>query len=455
MAWPRIFAISLSLALSACGDDGSQSEGTTTSDDSGTAGPTTNTPTTNDPDDSGGCVLGQNGCACLDGQCIGGVYCLEDMCVLGPQVEVDEGRAVVGGVIVRLEGEANADEYSWSQVSGPPVEILGADGLQISVPVPADATPGEVITLRLSATRNGVTLDADTTIEVLDAVFEDALPKISDPMQLGTTEGLDFDGTGMWVVSTEGFVSRFDDDGEFVERYDVVGAPVGANFSGESLIIANRDGTGSVQALASGSGNLSTLFDSLDGGGPLGEVNLPLPDVNGNVYVSTRLGQTVLRHDAEVGLTVVFLEEPTIVNPNALAWGPEGNAIYVGAQGHVWRVPFTDGGIPGEPEDYLVLGDDSDITYEVDGLVFDEGGNLWVGCPNASTLFVSHHSVEGPAEISRTFTNAPANLSGFVNLHFGRGGDDEEETLYYTNLSSGTVGRLRVGLSELDAPLAD
>lgn len=437
----------LALTLSGCTEEGEQGPGTTGND--GTS--TDQGSDTTDPDDSGGnCVLGQAGCGCLDGQCVGGTYCVEEVCQLGPQINVEgQDRAVVGGVLVPIEAEVDAEEFSWTQVEGPPVEILGAETLQIAVSVPADAPPGETVTLRLSAMRNGVTLDADVHVTILDAVFQDALPMVSDPAQLGSTEGLAFGSTGMWVVSTEGFASRFAPDGTFVERYDVQGEPVGADYRDENLVIANREGTGRVQLLNTVSGNLSTLFDVLGDGSPVGEVNLPLVrDLNDDVYevyVSTRLGQTVLRWGSDSGTANVFLQDAGVINPNAMTFGPEGNAIYVGAQGHVWRVPLTDGGVAGTPEDYLVLGDDTDITYEVDGLAFDEGNNLWVGCPNASTLFVSHYSVAAPAQISRTFTNVGGGVSRFVNLTFG-GGDFERDTLYYTNLGDGTVGRLRVGL---------
>jgi hypothetical protein len=251
-----------------------------------------------DPD-SGGCVPGQAGCACLEDQCVGGTFCIEGMCVLGPQIELDEDRAVVGGVILPIEAEVMAEEFAWSQVAGPPVEILGAQGLNIAIPVPPDAPPGEVITLRLTAFRNEVTLEADLNIEILDAAFTNVLPKVADPTQLGTTEGLGFGPMGMYVVSTEGFVSRFNADGAFLESFDVGGVPVGANFMGENLLIANREGTGSIQQLNSVSGNIGVLFDSLAGGGPLGQVNFPLPDGNGNVFVSTRLDQTIVRYEGK------------------------------------------------------------------------------------------------------------------------------------------------------------
>jgi len=170
------------------------------------------------------------------------------------------------------------------------------------------------------------------------------------------------------------------------------------------------------------------------------------------VFVSTRLDQRVLRYDAELGSASLFIENLG-ENPNALAFGPEGNMIYVGTVGHVWRVPLLEGGVAGEPEDYLDLGDDMGITYEVDGLVFDEGNNLWVGCPNASSLFVAHYSAQGPAEVARSWVEV-GGVSRFVNLRFGEG-DFGQSMLYWTNLGDGSVGRSRVGLQEINAPLAN
>lgn len=448
MVWSRgslSFPLCLALLAPACGDDGGEQGSTTSATDPSGASSGADV-TGADGNDDGNCVPGQVDCVCLDEQCVAGAYCVEGVCALGPRIDIDEGRSVVGGVIVPIEADVEADEFSWSQVEGVPVEILGGQTLQIGVSVPADAPPGEPITLRLTATRNGVSLDADVRITVLAASFQNALPDVSDPAQLGSTEGLAFGSTGLWVVSTEGFASLFDGNGAFVQRYDVPGEPVGMAYRDENLFIANREGTGRVELLNTVSGSLSTLFTSP------GDANLPLVDGRGDdqfdVYLSTRLGQTVVRYSSESDSTNVFLEDMGVINPNALTFGPEGNTIYVGAQGHVWRVPLTDEGVAGTPEDYLVLGDDSDITYEVDGLVFDEGNNLWIGCPNASTLFVSHYAVAAPAEISRSFTNVGGGVSRFVNLTFGDG-DFEGDTLYYTNLGDGTVGRLRVGLQRL------
>lgn len=445
MAWTRnCLTLCLGFGLVACGDDGSsgqQTDGTSdgstpegTADD--TAGPQTSGPEN--------CVAGAEGCSCLNDGCAGGgLYCVEDMCVLGPQIEIGDDRSVIAGLVVPHEVEVDADEFSWSQESGPPVEILG-EGLSVAVMVPADTPAGEVISLRLEATRNGVTLGETWSVRIIEAEFENALPNIGDPTQLGTTEGLAFGGLGMYVVSTEGFVSLFGEDGEFVESFDVGGAPAGASFMDDSLIVANA-GSGSIQRIDVLTGSVGVLFDSIGGMG-LGAVNFPLVD-DEDLFISTRLDQTVLYYDGDEGSASVFLDDPGLVNPNALALGPEGNTLYVGTVGHVWRVPLLDEGMAGEPFDYLDLGDDTGETYEVDGLAFDEGSNLWVGCPNAGTLFVAPYGTDGAAEVSRSFDDAPGSISGFVNLRFGRG-DFDDESLYYTNLGSGTVGRLRVGLGD-------
>lgn len=443
VVWPhRPLVLALALVLApfspACTDDGEQESGSTSSGPDTNSSPSTG-PDTTDPDDSGGCVPGQSGCECLEGQCVGGTYCVEEICVLGPEIDIgdDVDLAVVAGVRVPISAEVMADEFSWSQVSGPAVELLGAETLQINVSVPADAPADEVVTLRLSATRNGVTLDADLSIVILEAVFEDVLPMISDPAQLGTTEGVAFDATGLWVSNSEGFVSRFSADGAFIQRYDVPGQPAGLYYRDETMFVANREGTGHVDVLNTVGGSVSTLFDGAGTG--VSNILATGNDELYELYVSTGADGTVLRYHSQLDDTNTFLSDASVVGPHALAFGPEGNTLYVGGQGHVWRVALTDDGVAGTVEDYLALPDD---TCDVSGLVFDEGANLWVGCSNTSTLYLAHYAVMPPAELSRTFSGVGGR---FVGLTFGRD-DFADDTLYYANQADGTVGRLHVGL---------
>ena len=400
------------------------------------------------PDDSGGCVPGNQGCACLEGSCVGGLFCVEEECVLGPQVEVDEGREVVAGLLVPVGAMVMADEFSWAQADGPAVEILGATSLDIVVVLPPDLSAGDVITLRLTALRNSVTVEADVQLTIIGETFENYLSEITSPDELGTPDGIDFDAAGTWVVSAEGFVSLFDAEAAFVERYDVPGVLGGANFSGENLVIANRDlASPRIDQLNSVSGNVNQLFgvDAGDGG-----VELPLPDASGNVYVSTGVGGRVLRWDAKAMSTSEFLAPAAVTDPAAMAFGPEGNAIYVGGLGAVWRVPLLEGGMAGEPETYLEL----DPACQVGSLVFDEGNSMWVGCPDTETLVLARYSAEGPTEVRRSWVAPAAGRSRFANLHFGRGQVDGR-ALYWTNREDGTVGRMMIGVGEVDAPLAN
>ena len=85
---------------------------------------------------------------------------------------------------------------------------------------------------------------------------------------------------------------------------------------------------------------------------------------------------------------------------------------------------------------------------EVDGLAFDEGGNLYVGVPNSSTLLVARYVGDGATEAIRTFSDVGAGFSYFVSLRFGRGGFGES-VLYWTQLGDRTVARLETGLRRL------
>jgi hypothetical protein len=440
------------LAMFGCKDDGNGSgsgdtaatsaatdAGSGSADDGVDDGDATGTP----PD----CVEGTVGCVCLNSQCGNNLFCVDNMCALGPELDVDQPREVLAGLAVPMEMEVDAETFSWAQIGGPEVEILGADSTQIVVNLPPDLAPGDVIELEATAIRNTIEVKETTSITIIAPSFENFLGGITDPMQLGTSEGLAFSGNDtMWVVSSEGFVSVFDADGAFLERHEVPGQPVGANFNDENLIIANA-GNEAVEQLNMVSGNVSTLFASVDGGGALGPVNYPVIDQGGNMYISNRTGGQVFRYDSEEGTVSVFLEG--LLNPNALAFGPEGNnVLYVGTLGTVWRVAVEPGGVAGTPVPYLVLGPDTDITYEVDAITFDEGQTMWVGCPNAETLYFARYEGVGETAVMREFSSVGAGNSFFVNARFGRG-DFGGSRLYWTNLAGNTVGRLQVGIGGL------
>lgn len=365
---------------------------------------------------------------------------------------VGADRAVLGGLTVPLDGSGStgASAYAWAQVSGPAVTLAGADQPRAWAAVPEDAPAGTEYVFRLDVTGEVASDSAELTVSVIAAAFEDVLGGIDDTAELGSSEGIDFDGAGMWVVSTGGFVSRFDAAGAFQERIDVVGTPVGANFADDGRLLIARSDLGRVDALDVGTGDLVTVASAVEGGGDLGTANYPLPAADGSLFVTNRQGQKVFR--AAGGEARVFLDGLG-TNPNAIAFGPEPDVLYVGVVGAVYRVPIAADGSAGEPSLYLDLGSDDGITYEVDGLAFDEGQNLWVGCPNAETLFVAPYAASGSTTASRTWSAVNATHTYFVNIRHGRGAFGAT-AMSYTNLGDRTVGRLETGLGAMAAPLA-
>jgi len=456
------------LALTSCKEDpASEGDGGTVGDTTGvdddgsdpTGSPTspTGVSMTTDPVD---CIPGDEDCECLDGECIGNLSCIEEVCVPGPIFEPDDDEEpqVLAGLVVPVNIDVTADEFTWTQVDGPATEIIG-EGPSVLVPVPPDAAVGDVITLRINATRNTIAASFDWHITVREAVFENFLVGITSTEELGTSEGLDFDDNGnMWVVSTEGFISRFGTDGTFQSRIDVPGQPVGARFGDyymdpmdpdmdpiELLFIANAM-TSSIEGMVLSNQSLLTVSDADDIGGSLGALNFVLPDGNGNVYVTNRLGGQVFRYDVDEGVTRLFIDMAG-ENPNALSFGPDANMLYVGTLGQVVRVPILPDQVAGEPSVYLDFAAPAD-GFEVDGLAFDEGGNLYVGVPNSSTMYVARFVGEGATEAIRTFSDVGAGFSYFVSLRFGRGGFGES-VLYWTQLGDRTVARLETGLRSL------
>lgn len=414
--------------------------------------------------DDGNCIPGGLGCVCAEGVCSGVLFCVENECVQGPEVtfEDDEVPDVLAGLRVPVSVDAEGETIQWSQTAGPAVELLVDAGTDIEIDIPADAGDGEVITLTVEASLNGVTLMDSVDITIREAIFSNVFAEVTDVEELGTTHGIDFNSQGMWVVSTEGFVSRMapaiDDDDEpipasFVERFDITGMPAAATFmDGERLIVANVMAS-EVQIVNTNTGSLTTLFDQLEDGSALGSTTVPLIQGNdGDVLVSNPVDGQVIYYDtgdpddeddpvpASTNLLADGFDTPT-----AMAFGPEGNGmLYLGVNGQVLRVPYEDG-IVGMTGTYLDLGTDCGVPSAI---VFDNAANMYVGCPDTNTLFVARYvggGIEASTEVSRSWSDVGTDVSRFAGMSFG-GGDFANRSLYWTNLDSGTVGVLGVGL---------
>lgn len=451
----RWIAIATLALAAACKDDGGANDtgGASTGDE-----PTTTSGTPMTSVDGGSttdldCIAGSEDCACLDQECVGVLSCVEGICKPPPQFDPQQNDvSVLGGLVVPIGVDVVADSFEWSQVSGPPTEIIG-EGPEVLVPVPADATPGDIITLRINAVRNTIQGSIDVEIEVREPVFEDFLAGITDTSQLGTSEGLDFDGNGnMWVASSEGFVSRFGPEGQFVSSYDVGAAPVGIDVSRKYFADIDDDldvlyiaagGDQAVQMLELDNQQLTTLTDTLDGGGMLGTVERILPADNDDLFISTGAGGQILHFDSENSVTTVFTD--LVASPSVLRFGPDANVIYVGTVGQVLRVPVLPDGTVGEVATYLDLGDTADPLQQVEGLSFDDGGNLWVTIPGAGRLVVAPYVGDGPTAPAREWNDVGTGISSFGELRHGRGGFGDD-VIYWTNGAARTVGRLETGV---------
>lgn len=469
--------MAVALGLPACeASNGDETEtdtpGMTTGEDgSGETTPTTTSPSTTGPVD---CIAGQETCVCLENNCIGTLECVNDICVPGPEFDVpDDPIRVIAGLRVPIDAEILADEFSWVQTGGPDANVTGIDTQSPLVDVPPGASGGDVLTFTLTAIRNEVEASADVTIEIVEANFEEGLPMIMDPEQLGTPNTVSFRGGQLWAVMEEGFVSWFDlefDDKAMEEfavhmgRHDIPGAPFGARMGQvpdrdddiDVLLIANA-GNQALESLTINGGNIETLSDETVDSEPLGAVR-HLVRMDDEIYMTNGEGGQLLvwdpspPNDDDGGSTGgdppippgtrVLLQD--LVMPSAVIAGPEDGFLYLGVAGEVLRVPILETGEAGDPSVYLSFGDNTDPNLMVDGLQFDRANNLYVGVPLDDRLVVARYAAGEETEVIRDIDTAAADFSDFGGLRFGDN-DFGGGTLYYGN-AGGRVGRVFVGL---------
>ncbi len=431
--------------------DGSTSDATSNETSSS---PVTSASTTGPTD----CIAGQEMCICLEEQCVGSLQCVEGLCQRGPEFDgPDDDFDVIGGVRLPIEVDIMADSYEWTQVSGPQADALaGTDSTTLLVDVPADANPGSQMVFRINAVRNTIEATFDVRVNIHAAQFSDFLAEVDDPEQAGTVEGLGLLRFEAWVLSSEGFISRFSPEGNFIERIDLEGAPMGGVFGDlpvgdddeiDVMYVANA-GTERIQAVVENTGEVRMVTNQMTAGGALGPVDSVALFGNGELFFTNRTGGQIFHYyfgDDGMGneqwMTEEFLADLG-PNPNAITTGPDPGYLYVGTVGKVWRVPVLDD-VAGDAELYFDIGDSADPLLEVDGITFDFAQTMYVGVSGTNTLYMARYNGGQQVEATRTFTDVGGGVSSFVNVQFGSG-DFGNGTLYWTNPATSAVGRLQV-----------
>ncbi len=411
---------------------------------------------TGDPSDPVDCVPGVEQCVCLEGSCVGGLTCLEGICLQGPTAEFGfPDYKALPGMRRSVTYDVVATEYWWEQVGGPPVVFVdpSARPLQVDIPGDSEVTPVE---LRFHATRNGVDLAYDLSIELLPV---DVQATFDDPQSVpavGPAGGVGFTSGGLWMSSpTQGSVAMVSTGGDIVDQFDVGGAPTRlypAAFPGDAvaqILFFTDPIQGALRVLYRGNGLTETVAESIPGIGTVG----PAADVirvgGGDAVFSTGNGGRVFYFDYDpdtaTSSTHVLVDQTQIgADPTALAFA--NGVVYVGTRGEVWRVSIEDKQAS-ESELYAALDDPSPAAI-VDGLLLDRDGNLFAAMSGQHALHVIHETSD--AASPSTWSWALGSDAGVEGLRSGVG-QFGATSIFFVN-GDGGVSSIEVGTKEVPAP---
>jgi hypothetical protein len=446
------------------GDQGDAGGSTSVADTDDSGAPTTAGNTTGPTD----CVAGQQNCVCLDNACVGTLHCVENECLPGPEIELDGEMAALAGVRLPVDFDVNADTFSWSQISGPGLDLGEAVASPLLIDIPASAA-GEAIVLRLTTVRNTVEDFREITISIVDASVQQAF--VNDggddeepppPPTFGSTDGIEFYGGNAWVASSaDGMLHQVSPDGQILNSYDVGGTPTSVrrgSIPGENNdidVLYFTDSTNeSVRAFIFGNQQTQTITDADADALPLGPVAYVTTGDGGDLVFSNAAGGQVFYYDAFSGTTFQVVDSTEIgPSPHALEFGP-GGYLYVGTVGRVWKVPILGNDIDpdddeiievGPAEPYLDVGADTDPSLEIDGLVFDGTLNLFAGASGASRLFLARYVVEGEATLSNSWDRSSNAMGKFVGLRHGDN-NFSNRALYFASRDSGAIAGVFTGV---------
>ncbi len=178
-------------------------------------------------------------------------------------------------------------------------------------------------------------------------------------------------------------------------------------------------------------------------GRPMRIPNYPSFDGEGRLYVSDSHqfgtpGPGVFRFEPDGSGTLWY--DRDVVFANGLAVGPDGRHLYVAETfaNRVFRIPIREDGSAGERENAATT-----PGSWPDGLAFDAGGNLYVGCYEPSQIL----RIDPAGTVEVLFRERSAHLLAHpTNLAF-RG-----TTMFTSNLGRWHLTRLEVGVEGLELP---
>jgi gluconolactonase len=263
------------------------------------------------------------------------------------------------------------------------------------------------------------------TILGIDAayVFYDGM--LTEP-QLDHPEGLAVHRDGsVWCGGERGQIYRIEPDGSSLEQVaSTDGYCLGMAFDARGNLFICDLKHQAVMRLDAGSGALDKFADGADGRGMAIPNHLAF-DSEGRLYVSDshafkEPGPGIFRFSPDGGGKLWYGGPANFAN--GLALSADGRYLYVAETfgNAVFRVPIREDGSPGKREEFASL-----TGVLPDGLAFDTGGNLYVGCYEPSQVL--RISPEG--SVVRLIGDREAHVFCHpTNLAF-RGG-----TLFTTNL---------------------
>ena len=265
---------------------------------------------------------------------------------------------------------------------------------------------------------------------------------ITDP-QLDHPEGLAVHRDGsVWCGGERGQVFRIEPDGSSIEEVASTGGfCLGMAFGADDDLFVCDLKHAAVFRVGTG-GRVERFADGVPGH-RLRIPNSPAFDADGRLYVSDshqfdRPGPGVLRFDPDGQGELWYGQDLTFAN--GLALGPDGRHLYVAETfaNRVPRIPIGDDGAAGEREEVAPT-----RGAWPDGLAFDVGGNLYVGCYEPSQVL----RVAPRGRVEVLFRELSAHLLAHPpNLAF-RG-----TTMFTANLGRWHLSRLEVGVEGLSLP---